>query len=207
MIYPLVLDLAAAGIPVAVTCRVLGFSKQGFYQWRASPVSARDVDEAYLLNAAYDIHADDPEFGHRFIADELQAAGHAVSERRVWRPCSQQRLLTATVRKKKRYGRPAAPVGDELLERDFTAGTLNATWLTYITEHHTGEGKVYMRALRDASSARIVGYAIDACMTSDLAVAALRDAVARRAGTAAGAGCIVHSDRGSNVVSGSFSGP
>jgi hypothetical protein len=75
MMYPLVLDLAATGVPVAVTCRVLGFTKQGFYKWCAHPVSARDWDEAHLINAAYDVHTDDPEFGHRFIADELHAAG------------------------------------------------------------------------------------------------------------------------------------
>ena len=60
MSYPLVLDLAADGIPVAVTCRVLGFSKQAFYAWRQNPVPQRDWDEAQLINAALDIHADDP---------------------------------------------------------------------------------------------------------------------------------------------------
>ena len=43
MIYPLVTDLAADGVPVAVTCRVLGFSKQGYYRWRASPVTDRAI--------------------------------------------------------------------------------------------------------------------------------------------------------------------
>ncbi|GEM_PF-5441284 len=83
MMFPLVRDLAAVGVPVVVACRVLGFSKQAFYQWVANPVSARDWQEAFLLSAAYDIHADDPGFGHRFIADELCAAGCHVSERRV----------------------------------------------------------------------------------------------------------------------------
>jgi putative transposase len=80
MKYPLVLDLAADGVPVAVACRVLGFSRlgfsrQAFYAWRRSPVSRRDWDEAHLINAAADIHADDPAFGYRFIADELAAGG------------------------------------------------------------------------------------------------------------------------------------
>ena len=83
MMFPLVRDLAAAGVPVAVTCRVLGFTKQAFYKWAAAPISQRDWDEAHLLNAAVDVHADDPEFGHRFIADELTAAGYQASERRV----------------------------------------------------------------------------------------------------------------------------
>ena len=51
MMFPLVLDLAADHIPVAVTCRVLGFSKQAFYQWKADPVSQRDWDDAHLINA------------------------------------------------------------------------------------------------------------------------------------------------------------
>ena len=75
MMFPLVLDLAADKIPVAVTCRVLGFSKQAFYQWRADPVTERDWDDAHLINAAIDIHHDDPEFGYRFIADELPGRG------------------------------------------------------------------------------------------------------------------------------------
>jgi hypothetical protein len=76
MTYPLVEDLAADGFPVAVTCRVLGFSKQAFYRWKADPVSQRDGDDAYLINAAYDIHHDDPAFGYRFIANELAAQGN-----------------------------------------------------------------------------------------------------------------------------------
>jgi hypothetical protein len=51
MMFPLVLDLAADGIAVAVTCRVLGFSKQAFYAWRKSPVKQRDWDDAHLINA------------------------------------------------------------------------------------------------------------------------------------------------------------
>ena len=54
MMYPLVRDLAADAIPVAVTCRVLGFSKQAFYAWCANPVSRRDWDDAHLINAVRD---------------------------------------------------------------------------------------------------------------------------------------------------------
>jgi hypothetical protein len=65
MTYPLVRELAAEKIPVAVTRRVLGFSKQAFYKWCARPVSQREWDDAHLINAAYDIHADDPTVGYR----------------------------------------------------------------------------------------------------------------------------------------------
>jgi transposase InsO family protein len=91
MTYPLVLDIAAGKIPVAVTCRVLGFSKQAFYAWKKSPVQ-RDRDDAHLINSARDIHADDPAFGYRFIADELPARGVTAGENRVARLCSQRQI-------------------------------------------------------------------------------------------------------------------
>lgn len=60
MTYPLVQELAADGLPVAVTCRVLGFSRQGYYKWRACPVTDAQWRQAHLINAAHDIYADDP---------------------------------------------------------------------------------------------------------------------------------------------------
>ncbi|GAA1370149.1 transposase InsO family protein [Brevibacterium luteolum] len=72
------------------------------------------------------------------------------------------------------------------------------------TEHHTNEGKLYMCAVKDVFSNRIVGYAIDARMKSRLAVEAIDDAVARRGGAGVVAGCVVHSDRGSQFRSRKF---
>ena len=65
MSYPLVRDLAVDGVPVAVTCRVLKLARQPYYRWLANPVTAREVRQAYLANALFDAHRDDPEFGHR----------------------------------------------------------------------------------------------------------------------------------------------
>ena len=73
MMFPLVRELAADGVPVTVTCRVRGFSTQAFDKWSANPVPNRDWEEAHLINAALDVHADDPAFGYRFIAEELNA--------------------------------------------------------------------------------------------------------------------------------------
>ncbi len=85
---PLVLDLAGDGVPVTVTCRVLGFSTQAFYTWKKQPVTQRDWDDAHLINIAREIHDDDPAFGYRFIADELPDRGITASENRVARLCS-----------------------------------------------------------------------------------------------------------------------
>jgi len=201
MIYPLVLDLAAEGIPVAVACRVLGFSKQAFYAWRRRPVPRRDWDEAHLINAALGIHADDPAFGYRFIADELPARGISAGENKVARLCSQQRIWSAFSKKRGLSRKTGPPVHDDLVARQFTAEGPDRTWLTDITEHPTAEGKLYLCAIKDVYSNRIVGYSMDSRMTAALAVSALRNAIALRspAGTV-----VVHSDRGSQFRSAAF---
>jgi putative transposase len=201
MTYPLVLDLAAEGVPVAVTCRVLGFSRQAFYAWRSDPVPQRDWDEAHLINAALGIHADDPAFGYRFIADELPARGITAGENKVARLCSQQRIWSAFARQRGLGRKAGPPVHDDLVARQFTADGPDRTWLTDITEHPTGEGKLYLCAIKDVWSNRIVGYSMGSRMTATLAVSALRNAIALRspAGTV-----IVHSDRGSQFRSAAF---
>ena len=59
MSYPLVRDLAAEGIPVRLTCGVLGFSTQAFYKWHKRPCSDRDLDDAYVTNQIIDAHCDE----------------------------------------------------------------------------------------------------------------------------------------------------
>ncbi len=194
MKYPLVLDLAADGIPVTVTCRVLGFSTQAFNKWRRNPVSQRDWDDAHLMNAALDVHADDPAFGYRFIADDLKDAGHVVSERRVWRICSEQGIWSVFSKKRGLNRKAGPPVHDDLVERDFTASAPDQLWLTDITEHRTTEGKLYLCAIKDVYSNRIVGYSIASRMKASLAVASLRNAIRLRRPTGT---VTVHSDRGS----------
>lgn len=202
--FPLVRELAAAGtrsgVSVAVACRVLGFSKQAYYyQWLRKPLSDRDWDEAHLINAARDVWDEDRCQGYRLIADELIDNGWDVSERRVWRVCSQEGMFSAAHRRKgrRKHRRTGPAVHDDLVNREFTADAPNRLWLTDITEHRTGEGKVYLCAVKDAFSNRIVGYSISDRMKARLAVDALEDAVGRRGNPV---GVIVHSDRGSQAV-------
>jgi putative transposase len=166
----------------------------------AGDVSRRDWDDAHLINTALDVHGDDPAFGYRFIADELAERGHQASENRVWRLCSQQRIFSAHARKRGRAARPGPPVHDDLIGREFSATAPNTKWLTDITEHPTGEGKLYVCVVKDLWSNRIVGYSIDERMTSKLACDALRSAITTRRP----AGTIVHSDRGSQFRATSY---
>ena len=200
MIYPLVLELADDGIPVAVACRVLGFTKQAFFKWRKNPVPQRDWDDAHLTNAAIEAHRDDPGFGYRFIADEVRAAGLSTSERRIWRLCSQQRLWSSFAKKRGLNRKAGPPVHDDRVQRAFTAPDIDKLWLTDITEHPTGEGKLYLCAVKDVCSKRIVGYSIDSRMKASLAVDALTMAVHRRNPVKT----VVHSDRGSQFRSRRF---
>lgn len=205
MIYPLVRELAAKTapirVPVAVTCRVLKIARQPYYRWLADPVTDRDWTQAHLVDALIDAHAEDPEFGHRFLADEVRDAGFDVSDRTVWKRCSENRIWSAFGKKRDKGGRPGPPVFDDRVQRDFTANAPNELWLTDITEHRTAEGKLYLCAVKDVCSNRIVGYSISDRMRSSLAVAALENAVAMRGNVA---GCVVHSDRGSQFRSRRF---
>ena len=202
MMYPLVSELAADGIPVTVTCRVLKLARQPYYRWLACPVSERELAEAHLANALFDAHRDDPEFGYRLLADEVRAAGHRGCDRRVWRICAANRWWSAFGKPRRGHGKKVGPpVHDDLVERQFTAQEANQLWLTDITEHHTREGKLYLCAVKDVWSGRIVGYSISDRMKARLAVNAINMAIARRGDVA---GCIVHSDRGSQFRSRKF---
>lgn len=142
MIYPLVREMAATGarvrVPVAVACRVLGFSEQAYYQWLKQPVSARETEERHLIGLLRDLHEEDPEGGYRVLADDLHDLGYQVSERRVWRLCKIAGLQSVIAKRKRRYRRAGAPVGDDLVKREFTAERLDQKWLVDITEHWTG---------------------------------------------------------------------
>jgi transposase InsO family protein len=188
-------ELAADGIPVAVTCRVLKLSRQPYYRWLAGPVTDTELITAHRANVLFDAHRDDPEFGYRFLLDEARDAGVSMSERTAWKICSENRWWSAFGKKRARSGKkPGPPVHDDLVQRDFTADAPNELWLGDITEHRTKEGKLYLCAIKDVFSNRIVGYSIDDRMKSRIAVNALNNAVARRGSVA---GCILHTDRGS----------
>jgi len=212
MMFPLVRELAATVAPirvrVAVTCRVLGLARQPYYRWLEQPVTAAELKEAYRANALFDAHKDDPEFGYRFLVDEARDAGEPMASRTAWRICSENDWWSAFGKKRGKNGKkPGPPVHDDhcavvddegQVRHEFTAEAPNELWLCDITEHWTGEGKLYLCAIKDVYSNRIVGYSMDSRMKSRIAVNALNSAVARRGNVA---GCILHTDRGSQFRS------
>ena len=167
---------------------------------------------AYRANALFDVHQDDPEFGHRLLADEARQAGEAMADRTAWRICRDNAWWSTFGKKRGRNGKKPGPaVHDDLctvtdangrVRHEFSAERPNQLWLTDITEHRTtSQGKLYLCAVKDVFSNKIVGYSIDSRMKSSLAVNALDNAVAMRGDVA---GCVVHSDRGSQFRSRKF---
>jgi transposase InsO family protein len=206
MMYPLVRELAAQEtpirVPVTVTCRVLNLARAPYYRWLANPVTDADWAAAHRANALFDAHRDDPEFGYRLLADEARDAGQDMCDRTAWAICSGNAWWSVFGKKRSKKGRPGPPAHDDRVQRDFTATGPNQLWLTDITEHRTREGKVYMCAVKDVWSNRLVGYSISSRMKARLAVQALEHAVDTRARAGVDvAGCIVHSDRGSQFRS------
>ncbi len=213
MTYPLVRELAGDGVPVTVTCRVLKLSRQPYYRWLAAPAPTRRRARRGLSR-------------QRVVRRSLRRPGVRVpvlgrggrrrrradgSGRTAWRICSQQGWWSAFGKSKRgKAKRPGPPVHDDLcavvdkhgvIRHEFKATAANELWLSDITEHRTAEGKLYLCAIKDVYSNRIVGYSIDSRMKSRLAVAALNNAVARRGDVA---GCVVHTDRGSQFRSRKF---
>ena len=147
--YPLVRELAADGIPVTVTCRVLEIARQPYYRWLVNPVTDAELAAAYRANALFDAHREDPEFGYRFLVDEAREAGQPMADRTAWRICSKLGWWSAFGKKRGRTGKPGPPVHDDLsrpamtgrTRHQFTAGGSNQLWLSDITEHWTGEGQ------------------------------------------------------------------
>ncbi|MBU8793898.1 IS3 family transposase [Micrococcus luteus] len=205
MMYPLVSEIAADGVPVAVSLRVLKLARQPYYRGREKPITTSEVEQAYRANALHAAHHNDPEFGNRLLRDEAETAGEPMAARTAWRLCHENQWHCAFGTRRGKNGRwPGPPVHDNPVQRQFAAEAPNRLWHTDITEHPTAEGKLYLCAIKDVHAGRIVGYSMAGRMQASLTVDALAHAVARRGGTSVVAGCIVHSDRGSQFRSAPF---
>jgi len=182
-LYPLVEWLAADGIPLAVTCRVLKARPPALLPAaRAHPVTDTELEAAYRANALFDAHRDDPEFGYRFLADEARDAGVAMANRTAWRICSDNGWWSAFGKKTARSSRkkPGPPVHDDLVRRVFSAQA--RTSCGWPTSPSIGRRKGSSTCVRSKMSSPTgsSGNSIDHRMKSRIAVAALNNAVARR---------------------------
>jgi transposase InsO family protein len=184
-----------------VACRLLEVSRSGYYDWRDREPSARDVHDAYLANQIREVHiASRGTYGAPRVHAELRLGrGLRLGRKRVSRL---MRIvgLAGICHHSKRRGRPAPAVYDDLVARRFVADAPDRLWCTDITEHPTGEGKVYCCAVLDVFSRRVVGYSIADHIRAELVVDALQMARWNRRPV----GTVVHSDRGPQYTSWNF---
>jgi len=194
-----------ARTPISVCCRLLGVSRSGFYDWERRLPSDRALTDAWLTEKIRAIHkAHRKVYGSpRIHADLRMAHGVRVSRKRVER-LMRQAGISGMVRRKR--GRttisvPGVRVADDLVERRFRPAAANVLWIADVTYLRTWEGWLYLAAVQDAYSRRIVGWSMADHMRSELVVDALEMAVARRRPAP---GLIHHSDQGSQYVSLAF---
>ena len=202
MIYRLVRELADDAdldVDVAVACRVLEVSRSGYYDWRDRPASPRAVADADLVETITAVHEGSRgTYGSpRVHAELVLGLDQRCGRKRVARLMRANGLVGVGGKRKKRR-RPDPAVHDDLVQRRFVADAPDRLWCTDVTEHPTGDGKVYCCAVLDVYSRTVVGWSIADHMRSDLVVDALEMARWRRRPEP---GVIVHSDRGSQYTS------
>jgi putative transposase len=184
---------------VRAMCGVLGVSTGGYYAWKARPVSARAGRRERVVAEIRAAHAASRGTdGSPRVAVELAEAGVAPAcENTVAKYMRQESIVAETHRRRFRVrttdSAHAHPVADNVLARDFTAARPDEKWCVDITYVATGEGWLYLAAVMDLCSRKIVGWAMADHLRSELCEDALRMAVDnRRPGT----GLVHHSDRG-----------
>jgi len=199
------IDRACSDLPVVACCRVMKVSTSGFYAWRAQPCSDRDYADAVLTNTIVDIHRmSRRSYGSPRVHAELRLGeGIACSRKRVARLMAQAGV--AGIHRRKRGGctrRDGTEPSDDLVNRAFDPAEPDRLWVMDVTEHPTGEGKVYLATVIDAFSRRVVGWSIADHNRAELVVDAVQMAVWRRQPEPKKT--IAHSDHGSTYTSWAF---
>jgi putative transposase len=194
-----------ARTPVSVACELLGVSTSGFYTWASRAPSDRELSDVWLIERIKQIHADNRQvYGSRRVTAELRLGeGVVVSRKRVQRLMRRAGISGLVARKRGRttIRVPGVRVADDLVERRFRPAAPDVLWVADITYLRTWEGWLYLAAIQDAYSRRIVGWSMADHMRSELVVDALQMALHRRR---PGPGLVHHSDQGSQFVSLAF---
>jgi putative transposase len=194
-----------ASTPVSVCCALLGVSRSGYYGWERRAPSDRALGDAVLIERIREIWAENRQvYGSPRIHADLRLKDDIrVGRKRVERLMREAGISGLQRRKRGRttISVPGVRVADDLVERQFRPVAPNVLWIADVTYLRTWEGWLYLAAVQDAYSRRIVGWSMADHMRSELVVDALQMAVSRRRPAP---GLIHHSDQGSQYVSLAF---
>jgi transposase InsO family protein len=198
------IEAEKAEFPVELLCEVLKVSRSGFYAWRGRPESSRSREDRRLMLEIASIHTTHKgRYGSPRIQEDMLELGYPMSRKRVARLMRQQELKW---RRRKRFrtttnSNHEFPIAPNLLARNFTAPAPDRAWVGDITYIWTDEGWLYLAAILDVFSRRVVGWAVSDRMTTKLATDALEMALWRRQPPP---GLVIHTDRGSQYASGEY---
>jgi putative transposase len=194
-----------ANFPVAFMCRELGVSRQGYVKWvkrQDAPPTARQVADAVLLAEITVIFNESRRtYGAPRVWAELRRRGRTVGPNRVARLMAAHDMCGRDGRRplpRTTITDPTAAPAPNVANRDFEPADPDRLWVTDITYLPTGEGWLYLAAILDCYSRAVVGWAVADHLRTELCMAALDDAVARRSPPE---GLVHHSDRGCQYTS------
>jgi putative transposase len=192
---------------VSAMCRILKFSKSGFYDWRGRPPSARAEADASLFEEISRIHADSREtYGAPRIHFELGTLGVRCARERVARLMRKAGLFGCGGRRREarttiRSTTGRVPPAPDLVKRNFTPEAPDRLWLADITYVRTWEGWLYLSFVLDAFSRKVVGWSMADNLKTEPVLDAVNMALCNRRPAV---GLIHHSDRGSQYTSVEF---
>ena len=181
----------------------MGLSRSSYYDIKHHRPSDREIRHVLLADAIADIHARSRgTYGMLRIRAALEIEqGLIVNKKLVWKIMRQLDLKGLPGPRKGIKNLKNAPTCEDLVQRNFTATVPNQLWLTDITEHPTGEGKLYCCVVLDLYSRKVVGWAIDRRCEAALVNDALANAGVSRTTSSS---TVVHSDHGSQFTSWAF---
>jgi transposase InsO family protein len=186
--------------PIRLMCRALAVSPAGYYAWRDRPESRRSMHNRTLLSAIRVIHRESREtYGSPSIWDALIKQGHGVGKHRIARLMRAEGIRAKTVKPWRATTQSShrMPVAANVLDRQFSIPRPNRVWAGDITYVWTTEGWLYLAVVLDLYSRAVIGWALEARLTGDLARQALTMAIRHRVPTS---GLLHHSDRGSQYA-------
>ena len=191
--------------PTEWLCEALGVSRAGFYAWRTRSPSARArANDQLLTRVRASFLASNRTYGARRVWHDLLADGVSCGRHRIER-LMRPAALCARPRRRQMPSdigvRSTNAVAPNVLDRTFTAASANRKWVADFTYLWTAEGWLYVAAVVDLFSRRVVGWSIHATMTTQLVTDALVMAIWRRGKPEA---VLHHSDRGSQYTSAPF---
>jgi putative transposase len=192
---------------VSVMCDILEVTRGGFYAHAGRPASAREVRRAELVGKVRQAHAESGGlYGSPRVTAELNASEVKVCENTVAKLMQEERIrskVAARFKPRTTDSNHPNPVADNLLDREFEAKMPNQKWCVDITCIPTNEGTLYLAAVIDLCSRKIVGWSMADHMRTELCLDALNMAILQRR---PGKDLLHHSDRGSQYASDDYRG-